>query len=57
MKVAEHATVEAARRQQQDKAKVVQHEVKARSRTDLIVFVSVLAIAILSVVALALKGV
>lgn len=56
MKVAEHTSVEAARRQQHDKAHVVQRQVTAKSRTDWIVFVSVLVLAILSVVALALKG-
>lgn len=56
MKVAEHATVEAARRQQHDKAQAAQRQVTTRSRTDLMVFIGVLAVAILSVVALALKG-
>lgn len=49
-------SVEAARQQQHQQAKVTSNNVKASSRNDIIVFVGIILLTILSVVALALKG-
>ena len=49
-------SVEAARQQQHKQAQGIAQKRKASSRTDVIIFVGVLALAILSVVALFLKG-
>ena len=57
MKVEEHVAVEAGRQQQVQKAKATTQQIAAKSRTDLYVFIGVLILAVLSVVALFLKGV
>jgi hypothetical protein len=49
-------TVEAARQQQHKQAKGVAQKHKATSRADLIIFIGVLALVILSVAALVYKG-
>ena len=56
MKVGEHVTVEAARQQQVKATPAKATSRKIASRNDLIVFIGVIVLAILSVVALALKG-
>ena len=59
MKVEERVavTVEAARQQQIQKAKVTTQQQSHKSRTDLLIFLGILALALLSVVALGYKGV
>lgn len=56
MKVTEHVTVESARQQQVKQGQAAVQGRKVTSRNDLIVFVSVLVLAILSVAALVVKG-
>lgn len=56
MKVGEHVTVEAARQQQVKKAQTDLQARKFSSRNDYYIFFGVIILAVLSVVALVVKG-
>lgn len=56
MKVTEHVTVEAGRQQQAKPAQSAMQARKFSSRNDYYIFFGVIILAVLSVVALALKG-